>query len=163
MGRVSYSSLLLSSPLLFSLPLLPPSLSSHPSEEFVVFCPITELQETIYCAILDCEDVQLILHSGEPCNCYSGSKRGECCYRVSSDVHTLYPSPPLPISPSSHLPLSPSPPQKSLRGLCVSLSFTTPPLPRSPLPPTTLPSSHSHIFTPPPLHPHTPNRQTERE
>ena len=165
-GGVSYSSLLLSSPLLFSLPLLPPSLSSHPSEEFVVFCPITELQETIYCAILDCEDVQLILHSGEPCNCYRGSKRGDCCYRVSLGVHTLYSSTPLPLFPSPHLPLSPSPPQKyhiSLRGLCVSLSFTTPPLPHSPLPPTTLPSSHSHIFTPPPSHPHTPNRQTERE
>ena len=86
------------SPPLLSTPLLPPSppsLSSllPPPEEFVVFCPITELQETIYCAILDCEDVQLILHSGEPCNCYSGSKRGECCYRVSSGVHTLYPSP----------------------------------------------------------------------
>lgn len=97
---------------LFSPPLLstPPSLSPllPPPEEFVVFCPITELQETIYCAILDCEDVQLILHSGEPCNCYSGSKRGECCYRVSSGVHILYPSTPLPLSPSPHLPISPS-------------------------------------------------------
>ena len=90
----------------------PPSLSPllPPPEEFVVFCPITELQETIYCAILDCEDVQLILHSGEPCNCYSGSKRGECCYRVSSGVHILYPSPHLPLSPSPPLPISPSPP-----------------------------------------------------
>ena len=55
-------------------------------EELVMFCPITELQETIYRAILDCEDMQLILHSGEPCDCYSGSKRGRCCYRVSTEV-----------------------------------------------------------------------------
>ena len=90
------------------LPSSPPSLSPllPPPEEFVVFCPITELQETIYRAILDCEDVQLILHSGEPCNCYSGSKRGECCYRVSSGVHALYSSLPLSLSPL--FPLSPS-------------------------------------------------------
>ena len=66
-----------------------------------MFCPITELQETIYSAILDSEDVQLILHSGEPCNCYSGSKRGECCYQVSSGAHILLPS-----LPSLPLPLN---------------------------------------------------------
>lgn len=54
-----------------------------PIEEYVVFCPITELQEEIYQAILETEDAQLILHSGEPCDCYSGKKRGECCYVVS--------------------------------------------------------------------------------
>ena len=52
-------------------------------EELVMFCPIAELQETICRAILDCEDMQLILHSGEPCDCYGGSKRGRCCCRVS--------------------------------------------------------------------------------
>ena len=57
-----------------------------PIEEFVVFCPITELQEEIYQAILETEDAQLILHSSEPCDCYSGKKRGECCYAVSSHL-----------------------------------------------------------------------------
>ena len=58
--------------------LSPPSLS----DEFVVFCPLTELQESVYRALLECEDVQLILHAHEPCDCYSGEKRGDCCYGV---------------------------------------------------------------------------------
>ena len=49
-----------------------------------MFCPISDLQEQIYQSILETEDVQLILHSSEPCDCYSGKKRGECCYSVST-------------------------------------------------------------------------------
>ena len=56
----------------------PPTLA----DEFVVFFPLTELQESVYRALLECEDVQLILHAHEPCDCYSGETRGDCCYRV---------------------------------------------------------------------------------
>ena len=52
------------------------------ADEFVLFCPLTELQESVYRALLECEDVQLILHAHVPCDCYSGETRGDCCYRV---------------------------------------------------------------------------------
>ena len=48
----------------------------------MVFCPITELQENIYQTLIECEDVQLVLHNSEPCDCHSGEKRGKCCYQV---------------------------------------------------------------------------------
>ena len=41
-----------------------------------MFCPIAELQETICRAILDCEDMQLMLHSGEPATA-TAAVRGE--------------------------------------------------------------------------------------
>lgn len=52
------------------------------AEDYVVLCPISELQASIYQSITDCDDVQLIVRSGEACDCFSGNDRGECCYVV---------------------------------------------------------------------------------
>ena len=54
-------------------------------EEFVVFCPLTELQRSVYLALLDTEDIQLILQSGTPCDCGSAAKRGDCCYSYNAE------------------------------------------------------------------------------
>lgn len=52
------------------------------AEDYVVLCPISELQASIYQSVIECGDVQLIVHSGEACDCFSGNDRGECCYVV---------------------------------------------------------------------------------
>ena len=54
-------------------------------EELVVFCPLTELQRSVYLALLDTDDIQLILQSGTPCECGSTSKRGDCCYSCNAE------------------------------------------------------------------------------
>lgn len=54
-------------------------------EEFVVFCPLTELQRNVYQALLDTEDIQLIVQSDLPCECGSTAKRGNCCYSCNAD------------------------------------------------------------------------------
>lgn len=54
-------------------------------EEFVVFCPLTELQRSVYLALLDTDDIQLILQSDLPCECGSSVKRGDCCYSCNAE------------------------------------------------------------------------------
>ena len=54
-------------------------------EEFVVFCPLTELQRSVYQALLDTDDIQLILQSNLPCECGSTTKRGDCCYSCNAE------------------------------------------------------------------------------
>ena len=54
-------------------------------EEFVVFCPLTELQRSVYQALLDTNDIQLILQSNLPCECGSTTKRGDCCYSCNAE------------------------------------------------------------------------------
>lgn len=54
-------------------------------EEFVVFCPLTELQRNVYRALLDTDDIQLIIQSNLPCECGSTSKRGDCCYSCNAE------------------------------------------------------------------------------
>ena len=54
-------------------------------EEFVVFCPLTELQRSVYLALLDTDDIQLILQSDLPCECGSTVKRGDCCYSCNAE------------------------------------------------------------------------------
>jgi len=54
-------------------------------EEFVVFCPLTELQRSVYQAVLDTDDIQLIVQSDLTCDCGSGMKRGDCCYTCNSE------------------------------------------------------------------------------
>eukprot|EP00731_Ephydatia_muelleri_P018704 Em0011g744a len=54
-------------------------------EDYVVLCPISELQASIYQSVIECGDVQLIVHSGEACDCFSGNDRGECCYVSNGD------------------------------------------------------------------------------
>lgn len=50
----------------------------------VVYCSLTDFQETVYQTVLDTEDVTLLLRSSEKCNCQSGRTRRSCCYEVSS-------------------------------------------------------------------------------
>lgn len=49
----------------------------------VVYCSMTEFQQTVYQAVLDSEDVTLLLRSSEKCDCHSRRTRRSCCYKVS--------------------------------------------------------------------------------
>eukprot|EP00117_Sycon_ciliatum_P038425 scpid14362/ scgid0364/ Putative DNA repair and recombination protein RAD26-like len=53
-------------------------------EEYVVFCPWTELQYSICQALLECDDFQIVLKAHDPCPCSSGRKRSSCCYSENS-------------------------------------------------------------------------------
>lgn len=48
-------------------------------DEFMVFCPATDLQASIYSSILDSDEIQDLVKSQDPCVCHSGKKRIECC------------------------------------------------------------------------------------
>lgn len=48
----------------------------------MVFCSLTEFQKAVYQAVLETDDVTLVLRAGEPCSCNSGKKRKNCCYKV---------------------------------------------------------------------------------
>lgn len=50
----------------------------------VVFCPLTPMQLRVYKRFLDTEDVKLMLHKDEPCDCGSNGPRGKCCYTSNS-------------------------------------------------------------------------------
>lgn len=50
----------------------------------VVYCSMTDFQQTVYQGVLDTEDVTLLLRSSEKCDCHSGRTRRGCCYKVSS-------------------------------------------------------------------------------
>lgn len=52
------------------------------SDQKVVFCPLSNVQEDIYKTLLQTSDVQLVLKQGEPCDCRSELTRGTCCYAV---------------------------------------------------------------------------------
>ncbi|KAH9510325.1 DNA excision repair protein ERCC-6-like 2 [Bulinus truncatus] len=54
-------------------------------EDLVILCKLTDLQVSIYKAILTHPDMYLILHSDDPCDCRSGKMRASCCYKKSSD------------------------------------------------------------------------------
>ena len=48
-----------------------------------MFCKMTDLQLSVYRALLDSDDLQqLVLRQHEICDCGSDSKRGQCCYKV---------------------------------------------------------------------------------
>nr|XP_009927624.1 PREDICTED: DNA excision repair protein ERCC-6-like 2 isoform X3 [Haliaeetus albicilla] len=51
-------------------------------EDRMVYCSLTEFQKAVYQAVLQTEDVNLVLRAGEPCSCNSGRKRKNCCYKV---------------------------------------------------------------------------------
>ncbi|XP_049628266.1 DNA excision repair protein ERCC-6-like 2 [Suncus etruscus] len=62
-------------------------------EDRMVYCSLTDFQKAVYQAVLDTEDVTLILKSSEPCTCSSGRKRRNCCYKTNSngeEIKTLY-------------------------------------------------------------------------
>ncbi|XP_040011882.1 DNA excision repair protein ERCC-6-like 2 isoform X2 [Xiphias gladius] len=50
----------------------------------VVYCSLTDFQETVYQTVLDTEDVTLLLRSSEKCDCQSGRTRRSCCYETNS-------------------------------------------------------------------------------
>ncbi|XP_076021280.1 DNA excision repair protein ERCC-6-like 2 isoform X2 [Genypterus blacodes] len=59
----------------------------------VVYCSLTDFQQTVYQTVLDSEDVTLLLRSSEKCDCQSGRTRRRCCYDKNSEgvrVHELY-------------------------------------------------------------------------
>uniref|UniRef100_A0A8C5U7E4 ER6L2 protein n=1 Tax=Malurus cyaneus samueli TaxID=2593467 RepID=A0A8C5U7E4_9PASS len=58
-------------------------------EDRIVFCSLTEFQKAVYQAVLETDDVTLVLRAGEPCSCNSGRKRKNCCYKVNSHGETI--------------------------------------------------------------------------
>ncbi|XP_064032835.1 DNA excision repair protein ERCC-6-like 2 [Pogoniulus pusillus] len=58
-------------------------------EDRIVYCLLTDFQRAVYQAVLETEDVRLILSAGEPCSCNSGYKRKNCCYKVNAHGETV--------------------------------------------------------------------------
>ncbi|NWR71772.1 ER6L2 protein, partial [Centropus unirufus] len=58
-------------------------------EDRMVYCSLTEFQKTVYQAVLQTEDISLVLRAGEPCSCNSGRKRKNCCYKVNAHGETI--------------------------------------------------------------------------
>ncbi|KAM9810683.1 DNA excision repair protein ERCC-6-like 2 [Neosynchiropus ocellatus] len=54
-------------------------------DDRVVYCSLTDFQQTVYRAVLDSEDVTLLLRSSEKCGCQSGHTRRSCCYKTNSE------------------------------------------------------------------------------
>ncbi|XP_033875288.3 DNA excision repair protein ERCC-6-like 2 isoform X1 [Acipenser ruthenus] len=54
-------------------------------DDRVVYCSLTEFQQAVYKAVLESEDVNLLLRSCEPCSCNSGLKRKSCCYKKNKN------------------------------------------------------------------------------
>ncbi|MBN3297814.1 ER6L2 protein, partial [Amia calva] len=53
-------------------------------DDRVVYCALTEFQQAVYRAVLDSEDVTLLLRSREKCSCGSGRQRKRCCFKTNS-------------------------------------------------------------------------------
>ncbi|NWX79958.1 ER6L2 protein, partial [Alca torda] len=58
-------------------------------EDRMVYCSLTKFQKAVYQAVLETEDVSLVLRAGEPCSCNSGRKRKSCCYKVNAHGETI--------------------------------------------------------------------------
>ncbi|NWU84596.1 ER6L2 protein, partial [Onychorhynchus coronatus] len=58
-------------------------------EDRMVYCSLTEFQKAVYQAVLETDDVTLMLRAGEPCSCNSGRKRKNCCYKVNAHGETI--------------------------------------------------------------------------
>ncbi|NWR23233.1 ER6L2 protein, partial [Emberiza fucata] len=58
-------------------------------EDRMVFCSLTEFQRAVYQAVLETDDVTLVLRAGERCGCNSGRKRKNCCYKVNAHGETI--------------------------------------------------------------------------
>ncbi|XP_030367705.1 DNA excision repair protein ERCC-6-like 2 isoform X3 [Strigops habroptila] len=58
-------------------------------EDRIVYCYLTEFQKAVYQAVLETEDVSLVLQAGEPCSCNSGRKRKNCCYKENAYGETI--------------------------------------------------------------------------
>ncbi|KAF7669879.1 hypothetical protein LDENG_00100540 [Lucifuga dentata] len=55
----------------------------------VVYCSLTDFQQTVYQTVLDTDDVMLLLRSSEKCDCQSGHTRRHCCYNKNSEGVTM--------------------------------------------------------------------------
>ncbi|NXU49580.1 ER6L2 protein, partial [Turnix velox] len=58
-------------------------------EDRMVYCSLTDFQKAVYEAVLETEDVSLVLRGGEPCSCNSKRKRKNCCYKVNAYGETI--------------------------------------------------------------------------
>ncbi|XP_075954974.1 DNA excision repair protein ERCC-6-like 2 isoform X3 [Anarhichas minor] len=54
-------------------------------DDRVVYCSLTDFQQTVYQTVLDTGDVTLMLRSSEKCDCQSGRTRGSCCYERNAE------------------------------------------------------------------------------
>ncbi|XP_073322863.1 DNA excision repair protein ERCC-6-like 2 isoform X2 [Pagrus major] len=54
-------------------------------DDRVVYCSLTDFQQTVYQTVLDTEDVTLLLRSSEKCDCQSRRTRRGCCYKTNSE------------------------------------------------------------------------------
>nr|XP_046243670.1 DNA excision repair protein ERCC-6-like 2 isoform X2 [Scatophagus argus] len=54
-------------------------------DDRVVYCSLTDFQQSVYQTVLDTEDVRLLLRSSEKCDCQSGRTRRACCYKTNSE------------------------------------------------------------------------------
>ncbi|XP_054466494.1 DNA excision repair protein ERCC-6-like 2 [Anoplopoma fimbria] len=54
-------------------------------DDRVVYCSLTDFQQTVYQTVLETEDVTLMLRSSEKCDCQSGRTRGSCCYETNAE------------------------------------------------------------------------------
>ncbi|TRY86501.1 hypothetical protein DNTS_010128 [Danionella cerebrum] len=62
-------------------------------DDRVVYCSLTDFQQSVYQAVLDTEDVNMILKSSGKCPCSSGRTRKKCCFKVNAagePVRNLY-------------------------------------------------------------------------
>ncbi|XP_061482442.1 DNA excision repair protein ERCC-6-like 2 isoform X9 [Rhineura floridana] len=58
-------------------------------EDRMVYCSLTEFQRAVYKAVLETEDVHLVLRAREPCSCNSGHKRKNCCFKTNAHGETM--------------------------------------------------------------------------
>eukprot|EP00058_Branchiostoma_floridae_P015028 XP_002600516.1 hypothetical protein BRAFLDRAFT_205490 [Branchiostoma floridae] len=58
-------------------------------DEQVVFCKLSSFQQTCYQSVLESEDVQLVLHQNDPCDCNSGLKQRDCCYETNAEGESV--------------------------------------------------------------------------
>eukprot|EP00062_Callorhinchus_milii_P014604 gi/632963968/ref/XP_007898171.1/ PREDICTED: putative DNA repair and recombination protein RAD26-like [Callorhinchus milii] len=58
-------------------------------DDRVVYCSLTEFQKMVYQAVLQTEDIMLVLRGWDPCDCNSGRKRKSCCYKQNQYGNTV--------------------------------------------------------------------------
>ncbi|XP_026887493.2 DNA excision repair protein ERCC-6-like 2 [Electrophorus electricus] len=54
-------------------------------DDRVVYCSLTDFQQAVYRAVLDTDDVTLLLCGSQRCQCGSGRPRKKCCQKCNSD------------------------------------------------------------------------------
>uniref|UniRef100_A0A8C5GEP7 Excision repair cross-complementation group 6-like 2 n=1 Tax=Gouania willdenowi TaxID=441366 RepID=A0A8C5GEP7_GOUWI len=54
-------------------------------DDRVVYCSLTDFQQSVYQTVLETDDVLLLLKASEKCDCQSGRARRSCCYKMNSE------------------------------------------------------------------------------